>query len=256
VSRSTSTRGSSLALQLGQILGIALVVLAIVAWMRLADADPPRPRMAATVQIESTEPIAAPAGSRAAAPTSRVDQGWAARVAGATGIPVRAVLAYASADLTIDAEAPTCGLGWNTIAAIGAVESVHGTIGGSHLDAEGRPAPAIRGPALDGRGFAAIADSDDGAWDGDTAWDRAVGPMQFIPATWATWGADGDGDGTSDPNQIDDAALATARYLCAAGEVTDGGSWRAAVFSYNHLESYVDDVAAFANSYAAAGLPG
>ncbi|WP_447407116.1 lytic murein transglycosylase, partial [Clostridium perfringens] len=84
---------------------------------------------------------------------------------------------------------------------------------------------AIRGPALDGDGVAAIADTDGGRWDGDTLWDRAVGPMQFIPDTWSRWGADGNGDGAADPNQIDDAALATARYLCGASAMTDAAGW-------------------------------
>ena len=45
--------------------------------------------------------------------------------------------------------------------------------------------------------------------------DRAVGPMQFLPASWARYGADGNGDGVRDPHQLDDAALAAAAYLCA-----------------------------------------
>jgi membrane-bound lytic murein transglycosylase B len=96
----------------------------------------------------------------------------------------------------------------------------------------------------------AIRDTDGGRWDGDAVWDRAVGPMQFIPETWERWGADVDGNGSADPNQIDDAALAAARYLCAAGEMTSVDGWRRAIFSYNNLESYVNDVAATANVYA------
>lgn len=182
----------------------------------------------------------------------RVDPEWAQRTAAATGIPLRALLAYAAANLTIAAEQPGCGIGWNTLAAIGAIESAHGSHGGALLGGNGYPDPAIRGVALDGNGVAAIRDTDGGAWDGDTRWDRAVGPMQFIPSTWARWGADGDGDGVTDPNQIDDAALAAARYLCASGAMTSTAGWRAAVFSYNHSDSYVDRVAATANGYAAA----
>ncbi|MCW5954772.1 MAG: lytic murein transglycosylase [Propionibacteriaceae bacterium] len=182
----------------------------------------------------------------------RVDPEWARRTASATGIPVRALLAYASANLTVAAEQPGCGIGWNTLAAIGAIESAHGSHGGAVLGEAGYPDPAIRGVALNGDGVAAIRDTDDGAWDGDTRWDRAVGPMQFIPSTWARWGADGNGDGAADPNQIDDAALAAARYLCASGAMTSTAGWRAAVFSYNHSDSYVDDVAVTANRYAAA----
>lgn len=187
-----------------------------------------------------------------AAPRVVVDAAWLARVADATGIPSRALRAYAAADLVLHSEQPACALGWNTLAALGEIESDHGRHGGAVLTDTGYSDPAIRGPALDGRGVAAIADTDDGRWDGDTRWDRAVGPLQFIPATWRAWGVDADGDGAADPNQIDDAALAAARYLCASGTMADAAGWRAAVFSYNHLDTYVDDVAAVANRYAAA----
>ncbi|GAA2066844.1 lytic transglycosylase domain-containing protein [Microbacterium hatanonis] len=184
------------------------------------------------------------------APAVRVDAAWSARVAAAVGIPRRALEAYALADLVVDAEQPGCGIGWNTLAGIGAIETDHGRHGGAALGDDGYPSPAIRGPQLDGNGNAAIRDTDGGAWDGDAVWDRAVGPMQFIPDTWARWGADANGDGAADPNQIDDAALAAARYLCHSGSMTTTEGWRAAVFSYNHLDVYVDDVAAVANRYA------
>jgi hypothetical protein len=87
----------------------------------------------------------------------------------------------------------------------------------------------------------------------DLAWLDAVGPFQFIPQTWRTWGADGDGDGRADPNQIADAALAAAltpaRCLCYAGNLSTAEGWRQAVFSYNQLDSYVNDVARVANLY-------
>lgn len=186
------------------------------------------------------------------APRVVVDAAWLARVADATGIPPRALRAYAAADLVLQAEQPACAVGWNTLAALGEIESDHGRHGGAVLSDTGYPDPAIRGPALDGVGVAAIGDTDGGRWDGDTRWDRAVGPLQFIPDTWQRWGTDADGDGAADPNQIDDAALAAARYLCASGTMTDAASWPAAIFSYNHLDAYVDDVAAVANRYAAA----
>ncbi|WP_411700708.1 lytic transglycosylase domain-containing protein [Conyzicola sp.] len=233
--------------------GIVLILGAAVMLMRLTSIEAPEARMAAAAAapIAAAAP-AAPNPAALVAPTDRIDPLWAAQTGAAAGIPTRAIVAYASADLSVDAEQPGCGLGWNTIAAIGAIESVHATIDGTQLDTDGYPSPAIRGPALNGRGFAAIADTEDGVWDGDAAWDRAVGPMQFIPSTWADWAADGNGDGITDPNQIDDAALATARYLCATGDLSSPQNWRAAVFSYNHLESYVDDVAAMANRYATA----
>ena len=80
---------------------------------------------------------------------------------------------------------PGCHLPWTLLAGIGRVESDHGRYGGSVLGNDGVPRPAIVGVALNGKGpVAAIHDTDNGAFDGDTVWDRAVGPMQFIPSTW------------------------------------------------------------------------
>ena len=199
------------------------------------------------------------AGSSAAAsssPLDRVDHAWAARAAAATGIPGRVFLAYASADLTNEAKQPACGLGWNTLAAIGTVESANGTYGGATVLANGYTSKPIIGVPLEGGKFrggmvAAIPDTDHGRLDGDARWDRAVGPLQFLPSTWAKWGADGNGDGVASPEQIDDAALAAARYLCASGTMTNAAGWRAAVFSYNQSNAYVNEVAGIANRYAA-----
>jgi len=204
----------------------------------------------------SSAPAAAPVAGRSWTAATTVSADWAATTATATGIPVRALVGYAGAALALQAEQPSCGLGWNTVAALGAVESGHGTHAGSAIGADGATRPAIIGPALDGGEFDAISDSDGGVLDGDTTHDRAVGPLQFIPQTWQRWGADGNGDGRADPQQIDDAALAAARYLCHSGSVTDAAGWRAAVFSYNHVESYVDLVAATANDYLARAASG
>lgn len=239
----------------GILIAVAGALIAVFVGGVIAHAETPRPpaplASSASGPVEPVEPVeqVAPVVT---APAARVDPAWLARTAAATGIPTRALRAYAGAQLTVAAEQPSCGLGWNTVAAIGAIESDHGRHGGAVLGEDGRSTPAIRGPALDGDGVAAIADTDGGRWDGDAVWDRAVGPMQFIPDTWARWGVDADGDGIADPNQIDDAALATARYLCGAGTMTDADGWRAAVFAYNHLDVYVDDVAALANRYSAA----
>ena len=76
--------------------------------------------------------------------------------------------------------------------------------------------------------------------------------MQFIPSTWAKWGSDANDDGIADPNQIDDAAQAAARYLCESGPMTSAEGWRAAIYSYNHDNDYVDKVAGVANGFATA----
>ncbi len=124
--------------------------------------------------------------------------------------------------------------------------------GGSPSD--GRSSSEILGPALDGRGaFAAIpATRGSRVWHGDALWEHAVGPMQFLPTTWDTWSTDGDGDGRSDPHDLDDAAAAAARYLCASGaDLTTGEGWSAAVLTYNHAGSYVRAVHEAAATYAA-----
>ncbi|WP_394554770.1 lytic transglycosylase domain-containing protein [Agromyces sp. MMS24-JH15] len=182
---------------------------------------------------------------------SSVDADWTVRIAAATGIPERALSAYAHAHVALASEDPACDVDWATIAAIGAIESDHGRHGDSSLDASGRAVPPIVGRALDGDGVATITDTDGGALDGDTAWDRAVGPMQFIPSTWARWGSDGNGDGVADPHQIDDAALTTGRYLCAAGSMATADGWRRAVYSYNHDNDYVARVASISQGFAA-----
>jgi len=179
----------------------------------------------------------------------RVDPAWVADVAAKTGIPGPAVRAYANAQL---GEPSGCEVGWTTLAGIGWIESQHGTLDGRTLGDDGRPSTRILGPALDGDPYAAIrATPETSAWHGDPAWDHAVGPMQFIPSTWSQWGADGDGDGTADPNDVDDAAATAVAYLCADGhDLTSGEGWADAIFGYNHDDSYVASVHAAASEYA------
>lgn len=185
-------------------------------------------------------------GVRAAA---AVDPQWARRTATSAGIPVTALTAYARASVL----APrACRIGWTTLAGVGWIESQHGTLGGRRLRRDGRSSRDILGPALDGTGeFAAVAATPDSArWHGNPTWDHAVGPMQFIPSTWRTWQADGDGDGVADPNDLDDAALAAARYLCQAGDLMASDTWSRAILSYNSSTDYLLDVYTAADTYA------
>ena len=184
--------------------------------------------------------------------TPSTDAEWLIRAAGQTGIPARALRAYVAAAATANDSAPKCGIGWNTVAAIGFVETAHGSYGGGSLNANGEASGPIVGPSLNGAGFAAIADTDAGALDGDARWDHAVGPMQFIPSTWQLAGRDGNGDGTADPFNIDDAALSAAAYLCAHGrDLSTAQGWTDAVYSYNQSGSYVRQVRDQAADYAA-----
>ena len=186
----------------------------------------------------------------AAGIAAATDPAWIEATAASAGIPARMLAAYTGAAAALREEQPGCHLGWTTLAGIGLVESGHATLGGTTALPDGTTSQPILGPQLDGSSFEQITDTDNGRWDGDESWDRAVGPMQFIPSTWETWGADGNADGIADPNQVDDAVLTTARYLCHSGDLSTGAGWQAAVYSYNHSDSYVAKVLAAATSFA------
>jgi membrane-bound lytic murein transglycosylase B len=171
--------------------------------------------------------------------------------AAASGIPAVALTAYERAATVIDAADRSCHLPWQLVAAIGRVESDHGRTGGNVLSDRGIARPGILGPTLDGtHGTSLIRDTDAGQYDGDTRFDRAVGPMQFIPSTWAIVGVDADNDGLRDPQDIYDASLGSAVYLCSGTDDlgTDAGR-RTSVYRYNHSERYVALVLAIMQSY-------
>ncbi len=177
---------------------------------------------------------------------------WLEQVSEATTIPARALEGYAGAQLALAEELPACNLSWPTLAGIGFVESRHGTYAGGEIGPDGVTTVNIIGIPLDGtNNTRAIPDTDGGALDGDTTWDRAVGPMQFIPGTWERWGVSASGTGDPDPHQIDDAALSAGRYLCGAGrDLGTAQDWEAAILEYNRSSEYVADVLAYAHAYA------
>ncbi len=208
------------------------------------DPEPTYPALPASAPLPPSNP--SPTGF-----ADLADPAWVQRVAASTGIPQVALAAYAAATITKDQQMPECRLAWNTLAAIGYAESDHGRHGGSALDANGTAVPPIYGPPLVGDGTDVIPDSDGGQIDGDATTDRAVGPMQFIPEAWRNWHIDANGDGVEDPQNIYDASVATANYLCrAAGELGTRDGWLAGIASYNSSVAYADKVADAANSYA------
>lgn len=167
-----------------------------------------------------------------------------------SGVPRVALEAYLRAAAALGGQRPGCGLDWALVAAIGRVESNHGRFGGAVLTANGTSTPPVVGPRLDGGAFATVRDSDGGRLDGDTEFDRAVGPMQFLPSTWAVVQADGDSDGVRDPHNVFDAAIGAGSYLCSGGtDLTVEGDLRAAVFRYNHSNAYVNLVLLLAKDY-------
>jgi len=167
-------------------------------------------------------------------------------------IPTVALKAYLHADRLMAESTPDCGVGWNLLAGIGHIESTH-AFGGA-TDPHGNPVEPIHGPTLDGSlpGNEIIVE---GQTEGRTVYARAMGPMQFLPTTWTLYTSDGDGDGRADPQNLFDASLAAARYLCDGGlNLRDRSQLITAVLRYNNSMSYTLNVLGWANAYAT-GVP-
>ena len=212
----------------------------------------PRAQPTPTTTMAPVKPVSEPVAPTPQASGERIAGPWLSTTSRQTGIGTVALGAYASASVRLGREQPKCHVGWTTLAGIGAIESGHGTNGGSRVRADGTTTRPIIGPALDGTAGTGRIPSDEQSerWHGDTDWDHAVGPMQFIPSTWRRWGSDGNDDGQADPNNIIDAAYSAGRYLCASGrDLRTSEDWTQAIFSYNHSEEYVRNVVARANSY-------
>ncbi|MFE6827502.1 lytic transglycosylase domain-containing protein [Streptomyces sp. NPDC057690] len=164
------------------------------------------------------------------------------------GIPATVLDAYKKAEAELAQSKPGCNLPWQLLAAIGKVES--GQARGGNVTADGTTISPILGPVLNGVGFANISDTDNGAYDGDSTYDRAVGPMQFIPSTWAWAGRDGNADGKKDPNNIYDAALAAGHYLCRYDwDMSATSGMRSAILSYNNSTDYLNTVLSWLEYY-------
>ena len=166
-------------------------------------------------------------------------------------IPEPARRAYMRAAVIMGDVARRCQIPWTLVAAVGRVESDHGRYGDAELDSKGVARPYVFGAALDGRGARPrVPDTDNGGLDRDRRWDRAVGPLQFIPSTWSVVGVDGDGDGTRSPHDIDDAALAASVYLCAdSTHLTRPAHMRRALLRYNGSRPYAALVLAYERIY-------
>ncbi|APU12823.1 MULTISPECIES: lytic transglycosylase domain-containing protein [Actinoalloteichus] len=210
------------------------------------------PQAAEPAEPEAGDPESAQDGTEPSLEERDPLGAWARDMATVVDAPPRALRAYANAEARLRVEQPECGISWTTLVGIGRVESDHGRFGGSQLGEDGRPTIPIYGVPLDGSpGVMAIPDTDGGAMDGDDVWDRAMGPMQFLPTTWELVGRDADGDGVADPQNIDDAALSAATYLCSAQrDLTTGTGWWAAVLTYNNSVDYGRRVFGLAETYA------
>lgn len=159
-----------------------------------------------------------------------------------------------------EAAASCPGLPWTILAAVGWIETGHGTFGAATTGEDGTVTPPIVGIALDGSNDtkAIRVPAGGSPWHDDPTWDHAVGAMQFLTGTWAAWGVDASGDGVADPHNAFDAIWTAARYLCGPDEAVT--SVDDALFAYNRSIAYRDEVKAKAATYGLitplAGIPG
>jgi hypothetical protein len=204
-----------------------------------------------SVPAEAIEAPASVSVPGTVAPGIAGDAQNAVATASTSGIPSAALAAYQRAETVINAADKSCRLPWQLVAAIGRVESDHGRTNGNQLDDQGVARPGIYGIALDGTHHTTlIRDTDAGQYDADAKFDRAVGPMQFIPSTWSVVGVDADGDAQRNPQDVDDAALATAVYLCSGNDdLSSASGQHSSVLRYNHSEAYVSLVLSIMNAY-------
>ncbi len=189
----------------------------------------------------------------AAATSSAPPPPMVVNVPGTLGIPKIALSAYRNAELKMAASDPGCGVSWNLLAGIGRIESGHAS--GGAVDARGTAVYPIFGPALDGSlpGNEVVVQSSGG---NRVTYARAMGPMQFLPGTWARFASDGDGDGIADPQNVFDATLAAARYLCSGGlNLRDANQVMAAILRYNNSVPYAQNVLGWAAAYATGVVP-
>lgn len=172
---------------------------------------------------------------------------WAPRL----GFSARALRAYGNAEQTLKQTMPECHLQWTTLAGLAFIESQHGTYGGAQVRADGTTSHKIRGVQLDGKhDTQRIRDTDKGVLDGNSQYDVAMGPFQFIPETWRHFGVDANGDGVANPDNIDDAAVTAGRYLCHNDrDLAVPEQWQQAILSYNCSMKYVRAVYRAASAY-------
>jgi hypothetical protein len=147
-------------------------------------------------------------------------------------VPGRVLAAYVNATRLTNAADPQCRVRWEMLAGIGFVESDNALDGGSTSPGwNGVANPPIFGPLVNGKG-------------------RAIGPMQIMASSWAVYAADGNHDGVRDPQDIDDASLAAAHYLCAASQrLNQPAHLIRALHAYNRSYIYVRDVLTAIASY-------
>ncbi|MGB5110389.1 MAG: lytic murein transglycosylase, partial [Mycobacterium sp.] len=172
---------------------------------------------------------------------------------GSLRIPTVALNAYRNAERMMQTVAPGCGMSWNLLAGIGRIESMHAN--GGAADVNGTAVKPILGPALDGTlpGNEVIVQNRNNE---RVTYARAMGPMQFLPGTWSRYASDGNGDGKAEVQNLFDATLAAARYLCSGGlNMRDQNQVMNSILRYNNSVAYARNVLGWAAAYATGVVP-
>ncbi|MTD59054.1 NlpC/P60 family protein [Amycolatopsis sp. RM579] len=190
---------------------------------------------AATAAGPSVLQISAPVQAQAPQQQGRNElDTWAAGLSGPLDIPERALVGYATGELTLRKELPNCHLSWVTLAGIGKASSDHGRFGGDSLDADGVVRKPLAAVPLQGAA-------------GEAASEKRTGPMQLTSPQWQR--------GQGNIQDIDDAAIAAGRALCAGGtDLQAGTQWWNAVAKYRDSDLFRQQVLGNAQLYAALSL--
>ncbi|ROR92273.1 lytic transglycosylase domain-containing protein [Nocardioides aurantiacus] len=237
------------------LLGCALLAAPVASSSQGPTALQPEQAAAETVPTAtSTATTDVPLPDAVVVPAATGARSWASGAAPTGVAPDRLSSVVLDAYTRAAALAPErCHLTVPLLAAIGQVES--GNLVGRAMDEGHRVTPALVGPRLDGGAFTAVADTDKGQLDGDRKFDRALGPLQFLPSTWRSVGVDLDADGTRDPQSIYDAAGGAMVYLCGEGrDLAQDADLRDAVLSYNRSQAYLSQVLRWKTTFDAAEL--
>ncbi|TVT16503.1 NlpC/P60 family protein [Amycolatopsis acidiphila] len=192
---------------------------------------------AATAAGPSVLQVSAPVQAQAPQQQSKSElETWAAGLGGALDIPERALIGYATGELTLRKEQPSCHLSWVTLAGIGKASSDHGRFGGNSLDGNGTVRTAMGAVPLQGAA-------------GEAASDQRGGPMQLTQQEWKRV------RGAGSIQDIDDAAIAAGRVLCANGtDLQAGLGWWKAIANYRDSDLFRQQVLGNAQLYAALSL--